>query len=225
MIRINLIPQKRAKRSLSVGADATGREMMMGIGAIAAMAMLVFLVVDNPKRSRLAALEDSNAQLAQDIAAKKKQLNPPGEVGYEDLQKAFDELMVRGNAIKRLNAARIVPANLLHELGQILTAGQPPTMTEEMTRKTTGTNSDPNKRFDLAWDPTHVWLTSIADQTDGTFKIDGGAQTEVDITQLSKRLAASAYFKDIGLAYDERVSDKDSGIDYFRFTITGKAAY
>jgi Tfp pilus assembly protein PilN len=221
MIRINLLPQKRAKRSLQVGSDDASREIMIGMGAIAAVALAVFLVVDQPKRSRIHELEASNAQLQGDIQAKQKQL-----VGYDDLKKAADEAQERAVSINRLNAARIVPANLLNELGEILTANHLPTMTEEMARKTgTGTDSDPNKRFDFAWDPTHVWLTSVADLADGTFKIEGGAQTEVDITQLSKRLAASAYFEDIAPASEERVSDKDTGIDYFKFTITGKAAY
>jgi len=221
MIRINLLPQKRAKRSLQVGSDDASREVLIGMGALAGVALLVFVLVDQPKRSRINELAASNAQLQQDIAAKQKQL-----VGYAELQKAADEAIERANSINRLNAARIVPANMLNELGEILTANHLPTMTEEMARKTgTGTDSDPNKRFDFAWDPTHVWLTSIADLPDGTFKIEGGAQTEVDITQLSKRLAASAYFADIAPASEERIADKDTGIDYFKFTITGKVAY
>jgi Tfp pilus assembly protein PilN len=223
MIKINLLPQKRAKRSLvaSAGDAAGGRELAIGLGALAAAAVLVFVAVDMPKRSHLHDLQDSNSEIQKDIAAKQKQL-----VGYAELQKAADEAIARANSINRLNAARIVPANVLHELGEILTASHLPTMTEEMARKTgTGTDSDPNKRFDYAWDPVHVWLTSLTDQADGTFRIEGGAQTEVDITQLSKRLAASAYFTDIAPASETRVSDKESGIDYFRFTITGKVAY
>jgi len=222
MIKINLLPQKRAKRSLAaVGGEGPSRELYLGLGAIAAAAVLVFLAVDMPKRSRLHELEDSSAEIQKDIQAKKKQL-----VGFDDLQKAADEATDRANAINRLNAARIVPANVLHELGEILTANHLPTMTEDMARKTgTGTDSDPNKRFDFAWDPAHVWLTTIVDQADGGLRIEGGAQTEVDITQLSKRLAASAYFTNIAPASEVRVTDKESGLDYFRFTITGKVAY
>jgi Tfp pilus assembly protein PilN len=221
MIKINLIPQKRAKRSLQVASDDGSREFLIGIGAIAGAALLVFLLFDQPKRSRINELEASNAQIQQEINAKKKQL-----LGFDDLQKAADEAVERANAINRLNAARIVPANVLNELGEILTANHLPTMTEDMARLTgTGADSDPNKRFDFAWDPTHVWLTSIVDQSDGTFRIDGGAQAEVDITQFSKRLAASAYFAEIAPASENRVTDKDTGLDYFRFTITGKVAY
>lgn len=221
MIKINLLPQKRAKRSLQVGSDDGSREFLIGVGALAAAAVLVFLLFDQPKRSRINELEASNAQIQQEINAKQKQLQ-----GYDELQKASNEAIERANAITRLNAARIVPANVLNELGEILTANHLPTMTEDMARLTgTGADSDPNKRFDFAWDPTHVWLTSVVDQSDGTFRIEGGAQTEVDITQFSKRLAASAYFAEIAPASENRVTDKDTGLDYFRFTITGKVAY
>ena len=169
MIKINLLPQKRAKRSIHVGSDDGSREFLIGMGALAGVAFAVFLVFDQPKRSRINELAASNEQLQGDIQAKNKQL-----VGYAELQKAADEAVERANSINRLNAARIVPANMLNELGEILTANHLPTMTEEMARKTgTGTDSDPNKRFDFAWDPTHVWLTSIADQKDGTFKDAG----------------------------------------------------
>jgi Tfp pilus assembly protein PilN len=221
MIKINLLPQKRAKRSLQVASDDGSREFFIGVGVLAAAAVLVFLAFDQPKRSRINELEASSAQIRQEISAKNKQLQ-----GYQELQKAADEATERANAINRLNAARIVPANVLNELGEILTANHLPTMTEDMARLTgTGADSDPNKRFDFAWDPTHVWLTSIADQSDGTFRIDGGAQAEADITQFSKRLAASAYFAEIAPASENRVTDRDTGLDYFRFTITGKVAY
>jgi Tfp pilus assembly protein PilN len=221
MIKINLLPQKRAKRALQAGGEGAGRELYIGLGALAAAAVLVFIAVDMPKRSRIHELEDSSAEIQNEIAGKQKQL-----VGYVELQKAADEATQRANAINRLNAARVVPANVLHELGEILTANHLPTMTEDMARKTgTGTDSDPNKRFDFAWDPAHVWLTQISDQPDGTFRIEGGAQAEVDITQLSKRLAASAYFANIAPASENRVTDKESNLDYFKFTITGKVAY
>src|SRR3569623_2324725 len=223
MSKIILLPQKRAKRSLvaSAGDVAGGRELAIGLAALAAAAVLVFVSVDMPKRSHLHDLQDSNADLQKDIQCKQKLL-----VGYPEMQKAIDEASELTSSIMRLDAARVVPANVLHELGEILTANHLPTMTEEMARKTgAGTDSDPNKRFDYAWDPAHVWLTSFVDQLDGSVKIEGGAQTEVDITQFSKRLAASAYFTDIAPASETRERDKDSGLGAIKFTLTGKEAY
>jgi hypothetical protein len=146
--------------------------------------------------------------------------------GYAEMKKAADESDRRLNAINRLNQAKVVPANVLHELSQIL-SNIGPTMTEEMAKKTgTGTESDPNKRFDLTWDPSHVWMTSFSDNAkDGTFRIEGGAQAQIDIIQLSKRMQASAYFGDVSQQSEERVTERESGITFYRFVITGKVAY
>jgi hypothetical protein len=85
-------------------------------------------------------------------------------------------------------------------------------------------DSDPNKRFQPDWDPAHVWMTSFVD-TAGVFRLDGGAQSESDVTQLSKRLAASVYFMDVTPAGGDRMLDRESGLQYYKFTITGRVAY
>ncbi len=219
MIKINLLPQKRAKR-IAISSEGGSREMAIGIASLAGVALVVFFAVDQPKRSHLRDLRDLNDQLEADIAAKNKQL-----VGYPELKKAADEATQRAKSINRLIAAKIVPANVLEELGEILTAGHTPTMTEEMARRTgNGPESDPNRRYDFTWDPTHVWLTAFTDNR-GDFKLEGGAQAEVDITQLSKRMEASVYFDNVSQSQEERVSDRDTGIAYYKFTITGKVAY
>ena len=124
-----------------------------------------------------------------------------------------------------IDRAALLGAHVLHELGKIMTPNQLPTMTEDMARRTgAGLESDPNKRFQLDWDPNHVWLLGYTD-TDGVFKLEGGAQAESDVTQLAKRLAASVYFLDVSPAGGERVADATSGLNYYKFTITGKVAY
>jgi len=221
MIKINLLPSKKTLRK-QVAAEPGARDFMIGVGAIAIGAVAIFLLVDMPKRSRLHAHEDAIAQLDDEIAAKQKQL-----VGYAELKKAAVEADERVQSINRLNQAKVVPANVLQELGEIMTPGHLPTMTEEMARKTGNSpESDPNKRFDLAWDPGHVWITAFSDNArDGTFRLEGAAQAQVDIIQLSKRLQASAYFADVTQQSEERVSDRDTGITFYSFVITGKVAY
>lgn len=223
MIKINLLPQKRSKRAQAAAAtrEPGMRDVAIGAGALAIAAVVVFAGLHMPKRSRLSALQESNAQLQGEIDAKNKQLQ-----GYDAMKKAAEDADLRAKAINRLNAARVVPANVLHELSQILSPVGP-TMTEEMTKKTgTGNESDPNKRFDLAWDPSHVWMTSFTDSAkDGTFKLEGGAQAQVDIVQLSKRMQASAYFDQVSQQSEERVTDRETGITFYKFVITGKVAY
>lgn len=221
MIKINLLPQKRSKRAVAAAREPGAKDILIGVGGLALAAAVVFVAVDAPRRSQLSALRETNEKLQQEINAKNKQL-----VGFAELKKAADEAEQRAQAIARLKRAKVVPANVLHELSQILSPVGP-TMTEEMARKTgTGAEADSNKRFDLAWDPTHVWLTSFTDSSkDGTFRLEGGAQAQIDIIQLSKRLQASAYFDRVSQQSEERVTHRESGITYYRFVITGKVAY
>lgn len=220
MIKINLLPQRRAKKAAA--REPGGKDVIIGAVALAAAAALVFVAVDAPKRGRISDLKDANEQLDQEIAAKNRQLK-----GYAELQKADEEAKERSKSIARLMAAKVVPAHVLHELGRIMRPNELPTMTEEMSLKTgNGPQSDPNKRFDLAWDPTHVWITSFQDNSkDGSFRLEGGAQAQVDIIQLSKRLQASVYFDRVSQQTEERATDNTTGITYYKFVITGKVAY
>lgn len=217
MIKVNLLPQRRAKRTVS--ADPSSKQALVGVAALLAAAAGVFLLLDMPRRSRLSDLRAANNQLQTEINAKNKEL-----VGYDELKTAEAEAVRRAEAINRLIGTKVVPAHILHELGKVLTR-EGPTMTEAMAKAAgTGPESNPNRQFQNDWDPSHVWMSSFID-TNGGFKLEGGAQSESDVTQLSKRLAASVYFLEVTPAGGERVSDRDSGLNYYRYTITGRLAY
>jgi Tfp pilus assembly protein PilN len=218
MIKINLLPQRRAKRV--VGADPSSKQLVIGVAGLVGAIAAVALLVDMPRRLQLAELTRDNRELGRAIQARSKQLE-----GYAELKKAADEADERFRSIKRLVRAKVVPANVLHELGEILMTGKQPRMTKVMERRTgAGDDSDPNKRFQRDWDASHVWLSGWTD-TGGVFKLEGGAQAETDVTQLAKRLAASVYFADVTPAGGERVVDSQTGTSYYKFTITGKVAY
>jgi Tfp pilus assembly protein PilN len=220
MIKINLLPQKRARGRASSPSDPSAKQIWVGVAGLAAAAAVVWFTLDRPKRAKLAELEAANAQLAADIKLKNDQLK-----GYAQLKKAADAADERYRSIKRLLSAKVVPANVLHELGEVLTASKNPTMTSEMIKRTSaGPDADPNKQFEGTWDASHVWLSGFSD-TGGTFRLEGGAQSESDITQLAKRLAASVYFADVTPAGAERVADNTTGTNYYKFTITGRLAY
>ncbi len=222
MIRVNLLPTKKAKKlsfSNSSPSDPSLKQALVGAVALGAAAVGVFLALDMPKRARLHEIQDANSQLQQQINEKNKALQ-----GYTELKKAEEESKKRAGSINRLLATKVVPAHVLHELGKVLTK-EGPTMTETMAKLAGNTaDGDPNKRFEGEWDPTHVWMTAFIDNA-GVFRLDGGAQSEKDVTQLSKRLAASVYFMDVTPAGGERMLDRDSGLQYYKFTITGRVAY
>lgn len=220
MIKVNLLPQRKARRGAAASSsEPTTKPIIVGVVGLAAAAAMVFIAVDMPKRSELGKLRTANDQLQTQINEKNEKLR-----GYEDLKKAEEQSKKRAESITRLLAAKVVPAHVLHELGKVLTR-EGPTMTEAMAKAAgNGPDSNPNKRFQAEWDPNHVWMSAFVDNN-GTFKLDGGAQSESDVTQLSKRLAASVYFLDVTPAGGERINDKTTGISYYKFTITGKVAY
>ena len=216
MIKINLLPARKPKRQ----SDPAMRPLVIGVVGLLAAVLAVLVLVDRPRRSELDQLDRDNADLEQEIAGKREKLK-----GYPELLAAEAEAEKRASSITHLAQAKVVPAHVLHELGEILTEHHLPTMSEDMSKKTgNGPESDPNKRFQMDWDPTHVWLTSFID-TAGAFKIEGGAQGESDVTQLSKRLAASVYFMDVTPSGGQRVADASSGLQYYKFQISGKVAY
>jgi len=217
MIKVNLLPQRKARRS--AGADQATKQFALGCAAVVMAGAAVFFGVDMPKRNKLADFKKANSDLNGQIAEKQTKLQ-----GYEELKKAEVQSKARADSIERLVRTKVVPAHVLHELGKVLTR-EGPTMTEAMTLLTgTQPGSNPNKRYQADWDPQHVWMTSFVDK-DGSFRLDGGAQSESDVTQLAKRLAASVYFLEVTPAGGERVNDRVTGASYFRYTITGKVAY
>ena len=220
MIKINLLPAKRPRIRSAGGDNEAMRPLLMGVGGLLAAAVLIGVLVDHPKRSRLSELDEANTQLKREIAQKNKQLE-----GYAQLKKEAEEADAQYNSIRRLLGAKVVPAHVLHELGEILSQGKNPTMTEEMAKRVgNGPDSDPNKRFAADWDASHVWLSGFSDDN-GDFKLEGGAESESDVTQLAKRLAASVFFADVTPAGGERVADQGTSTNYYKFTITGKVAY
>lgn len=219
MIKINLLPQKRAKRVAVPGiartADGGTKQFMVGVGALVAAAALVVFVIDMPARNDRKDFEAKTKQINAEINAKKKKLE-----GYDTLKAEEANAVAKIQSIQRLLTAKVVPANVLHELGQIMSV-RGPTMTEQMAKKV---ETDPNAKIQQDWDPQHVWMTGFSD-TGGLFKLEGGAQSKEDVTQLAKRLQASVYFEMVIPESGDRVNDKDSGLSYYKFTITGKVAY
>jgi Tfp pilus assembly protein PilN len=211
MIRINLLPKKRAKR-----ADKGQQSLLIGLGVVAASALGGFLLVHQPLQGEIDRIKANNSRIQQDIDGLKKDVER-----HKALQDAIKVATERAEAIKRLDSARAVPAHMLHELSRILTTGQDPTMSAAMALRV---QSDPNRELAVTWEPKNVWITAFSEKN-GEFKLSGGARSDGDMTQLAKRLQASVYFENVVPEGGAEVSDRASGITYYRFTISGKVVY
>jgi len=94
MIKINLLPARRQKSRASA-PDESSRPLMIGIVSLVAIGAAVAMLVDRPKRAKLAELAEANAQLQNEINAKNRQL-----AGYAELKKAAEEADERFKSIQ-----------------------------------------------------------------------------------------------------------------------------
>jgi Tfp pilus assembly protein PilN len=219
MIRINLLGQKKARRRhVAVSGPSAGTPMLLIlIAAIVAISIGGFFFVHRPLASRVDELQAKNKSLkGQNEALHRKTENSRAT------RTAFEAALARQQATTRLKQARVSPAWLMRELSNILTPGRQPQLTPEMQEEM---KTNPNRPWQDGWDPKHVWITSF-DEKGGNFRLQGGAQSRSDIDELGLRLRASMFFGHrLKPANTGDVTDRDSGLTYYNFTIEGIVRY
>ena len=219
MIKINLLPQRKAKRSAEPGMQ----QVYAGVAALLTAAAAVFLLIHLPKARKISELEATNAELMDNNRVKQRRL--AGPPSFDELKKVVEDGEQRKASIQMLLATQATPAYLIQELGDIFTTGHRPTMTIEMTDLTgTGPKSDPNRRFDVDWHADRGWISAF-DEKGGVVKLEGGAESGDDVTQIAKRFAASVYFTDTVLQNVASVGASGAVRGYFQCSITGKVVY
>lgn len=213
MIKINLLPQrKKVSRSQAKGEQS----LLIGLVVIAAAGAAVFFLIHKPIADDVDAQKATNRVIQRENKAIQDEIKGLGE-----RRAAIAALVAKREAIERLNNARATPAWFLHELSTILTRGGTPSMTEAMVAEL---ENNPNRRWQPNWDAKHVWVTKITEKA-GRFTIEGGAQSDSDITQLALRMQASMFFDEVRPAKAGSATDKKSGITYYTFVINGKVRY
>lgn len=216
MIKINLLPARKPRRQSEPGQ----LDVVIGGGVLAAAAAIVFFVAHLPMANDRDKFKSEADGILNDNNAKRSKI-----ADLPQREAAFKAEQSRNSAIKQLVTTIVVPDNVLHELGEILTPARMPTMTRAMAERVSqGPKGDQNRRLQLDWDPKHVWITSFATKGD-TFTLEGAAQSEADTSQLAKRMQASVYFADVTSPTSSRFEDKTNSLTYYKFTISGKVVY
>ncbi len=216
MIKINLLPARKHKRQAEPGQ----LDVAIGGGVLLAVAAAVYFVAHRPMADERDAFADESNALTTDNNSQRARI-----ADLPQREAAFKAEESRNAAIKQLVSTIVVPDNVLHELGELLTPARMPTMTRAMAERISdGPKGDANRRFALDWDPKHVWITSFGTKGE-TFTLEGGAQSEADIPQLAKRMQASVYFGEVTSPSSSRYEDKSNSLTYYKFTISGKVVY
>ncbi len=208
MIRINLLPTRKAKRQ-----EASQRQfLLMGLAVLATIGLVIFFHLQ--ATNELERAQHDNTILQADVARLKQELGD-----YDKIRAQREELLKQRKTIQSLEAGRTGPVYLLRELSEILSPGKGPTFDrvtyEETLRK------DPNAGF-TNWETKRAWLDSYT-ETKLQVKIRGAAKSNEDVAEFLKRLNSSVFFKDVNL--DATAQASKGSVKYVNFGLSAKVIY
>jgi len=221
MIRINLLPTKKSRQ-----AEKGQKMILLAVLLLGCAAGGMFLLTSS-------LMEDVKKKKHEwsDLNARRVELTNDTK-DYARFEADKTDLLNKQAAIEALRGARQTPTWALDELAQILqkdrrapTATHPgsgPTMTKEMKARV---ESNKNAQWSEGWDAKKLWLTSIVEEKDHELVIEGGAQSDKDVTQFAKRLQASVYFRDVIPVSGSMKNHPTLSIPYYVWQIRTKVLY
>lgn len=221
MIRINLMPQKKATRArVGAGEEGGGGESQVWLafvfGAIL-LEIIVLLFVYKTKQDQLAQVQKHNGELTSNIDNIKREI-----AQHAQIKAQLKELRDREEAIQKLQSARTGPTAAMLELGRIMTPGRGPTVDRDKLEQLKRDN--PSSVPNAAWDPRRLWLQSY-NEKDRVVKLAGLARDGEDVSEFLRRLSLSDFFFDVKLLPATKSVDQQTKLELVRFEMSAKARY
>jgi type IV pilus assembly protein PilN len=213
VIRINLLPTKRASSSSVTGGQ---RWVLLLLAAVLGEIVGLFFF-HQAKLEELDEQNRKNAQVQGQIDEIKKLV-----ANHEEIKKELALLRAREEAIAKLQAGRIGPTAALLELAQILTVGKGPTSDPDKLAQLRKEN--PLAVYNPSWDTRRLWLTSYI-EGERVVRLEGLARDGNDVYELAQRLKLSAYFYDVTLLPGKKDTAKDSKLELVTFALQMKVRY
>ncbi len=214
MIRINLLPQKRAGRG--AGPEVSQKWLLVVLGVLL-LEMVALFLFHQYKTEELLAQTQKNNELQAKINDIKALV-----ANHEEVKKALAVLRQREDAIAKLQSARSGPTAVLVELSRVLTQGRGPTVDKERLAELKKIN--PLAVFSPSWDVRRVWLVSYT-ELDRTVRLEGFARDGNDVSELAQRLRLSVYFYDVLILPGKKEIEKETKLDLVRFALQMKVRY
>lgn len=215
MIRINLLPQKRAAAQGEQSQAWIG--VVMGVLLVQAVGLFFF---HQSKQNELARQKQQNQEISNQIAEIQKTV-----ANHANVLAQLAIYRQREEAIGKLQSARTGPTAVLLEVAQVLTTGRGPTVANPDTipqlRK-----DNPLALPTPAWDARRLWILSYK-ESDRLVTIEGLARDGEDVSELARRLALSDYFEAVKLlpAAKVKLEGKVGGLEMLKFQLQAKVRY
>ncbi len=212
MIRINLLPQKKARTQSSGGES----------WVLVAVALLVLEIgglffFHTTLEEQLAAERRTNSEIQAKIDASKQAVQNHQKVITE-----LEQLRAREEAIAKLQNARTGPTSVLLETARILTPGRGPSLDPEKLAQVRRDN--PLAAFNPTWDTRRLWLLTFREES-RKLHLTGVARDAEDVSEFAKRMTLSDYFDQVRLLPANRDRDGETGLDVVRFALEAEVRY
>lgn len=214
MIRINLLPQKRAGRGV---APEASQRWLLGVLAVVLLQIVGLFLFHEWKMEELTEQNQKNNELTAKINDIKALV-----ANHEEVKKTLAVLRQREDAIAKLQAARSGPTAVLLELSRVLTQGRGPTVDKERLAELRKNN--PLAVFSPNWDVRRIWMTTYT-ESDRTVRLEGYARDGNDVSELAQRLRLSVYFYDVTILPGKKEVEKDTKLDLIKFALQLKVRY
>ena len=214
MIRINLLPQKRAGRG---AAPEASQRWLLAVLAVVLLEVVGLFLFHQRKTDELTEQNQKNNELQAKINDIKALV-----ANHEEVKKALGVLRQREDAIAKLQSARSGPTAVLLELSRILTQNRGPTVDKERLAELRKNN--PLAVFSPAWDVRRIWLFSYT-ESERTVRLEGYARDGNDVSELAQRLRLSLYFYEVTILPGKKEVEKDTKLDLVKFALQLKVRY
>ncbi len=187
MIRINLLPARRASTSQGAGAKVWGYAYLSASMAWGVALAFVYFSLISDRDQALA----QNAEIERQISKVQEQSG-----NLEALQKQLEQSKQLEQVVKGLRDARSGPTRMLLELSAILSPGRGPTIDPAKLEDLRKTN--PEAGISTGWDTRRLWVSGF-EENRRACRIVGEARNNEDIAEFLRRLALSQVFDDVVL--------------------------
>ena len=215
MIRINLLPEKRAAQRRSAAAE--GQAWIVVVAGVLVFEIIGLMLLQNSKNEELAKLTKHNQEVQANIDDIKRQISNRDEIKNE-----LKELRDREEAIQKLESARTGPTSVMLELSHILTPGRMPTVDRDKLEQLR--RDDPQAVPNANWDARRLWLVSY-DEVDRNVRLAGLARDGEDVSEFLRRLALSDFFYDVRMLPASKTVDNATHVELVRFELSAKVRY
>ncbi|MBU1219691.1 PilN domain-containing protein [Myxococcota bacterium] len=213
MIRINLVPQKASPSQIRGQQFLLVMFLTMALTGGALFYHYKFIIDLKPVEKN----DAESTRLENDLKALNVRLSRIKILPVAEKQKIAARYNKKFQTVGRIEKVRSNPVFALLELSRILSVGQLPTVAPANVKQ--------RMELDANWDPSPIFITKLSEKA-REVDIKGYARTHYDLSELTRRLRVSEYFRrpEIVESKIEVDKSKDSG-GMVDFTIRAQMVY